>query len=207
MPKSSSSRYGDYQCPHCGHAHPIVKRVQKHFGKQLARVLSSSNFPLNEIPSQRRAFARRDGGVRRYTNGKFWPMHDAIFENQNDLGVNLLLQLAEKLKLSPKSLEAALTAGDYTSCVKSDFLGGVRSGVNGLPQRSSSTDSDMMVRLNMRTSSTVDVNRICRVRFSGPVIVRRKRITGPLKRTLQNHPLIPAKTSYPSPSSPSSKNS
>src|SRR5262249_30189245 len=39
--------YGDYECPHCGHAHPIVKRVQKHFGRRLAFVFR--NFPLNEI--------------------------------------------------------------------------------------------------------------------------------------------------------------
>src|SRR5579862_2396178 len=39
--------YGDYQCPHCGHAYPIVKRVQKHFGQRLGFVFR--NFPLNEI--------------------------------------------------------------------------------------------------------------------------------------------------------------
>ena len=39
--------YGDYQCPHCGHAYPIVKRLQRHFGKDLAFVFR--NFPLTEI--------------------------------------------------------------------------------------------------------------------------------------------------------------
>ena len=40
--------YGDYECPHCGHAYPIiVKRVQKHFGKRLRFVFR--NFPLGEM--------------------------------------------------------------------------------------------------------------------------------------------------------------
>ena len=121
--------YGDYQCPHCGHAYPIVKRVQKHFSERLAFVFR--NFPLAEMhpmaedAAETAEFAADDG--------KFWEMHDAIFENQESLSDQLLLELAQSLKLNPQSLEAALNAGKYTKRVKDDFHGGVLSGVNGTP--------------------------------------------------------------------------
>ncbi len=66
-------------------------------------------------------------------HGKFWPMHDAIFENQENLSDTFLLELAETLKPPSPGTARALEAGTYTPRVKSDFLGGVRSGVNGTP--------------------------------------------------------------------------
>src|SRR5438309_9292782 len=80
--------YGDYECPHCGHAYPIVKRVQKHFGKQLAFVYR--NFPLNQIHPNAESAA--ESAEYAGTHGKFWEMHDAIFENQSMLEVPMLLQ-------------------------------------------------------------------------------------------------------------------
>jgi protein-disulfide isomerase len=121
--------YGDYQCPHCGHAYPIVKAVQKHFGTKLA--FAFRNFPLNEIHPYAEAAAETAEFAG--ANGKFWGMHDAIFENQGELGNALFFALAEKLKLSPDLLQEALADGDFRARVKHDFLGGVRSGVNGTP--------------------------------------------------------------------------
>jgi protein-disulfide isomerase len=60
-------------------------------------------------------------------------MHDAIFENQRELGPPLLLDLAKKLRLSVADLQNSLSARLYASRVRDDFLGGVRSGVNGTP--------------------------------------------------------------------------
>jgi protein-disulfide isomerase len=121
--------YGDYECPHCGHAYPIVKRVQKHFGKQLRFVFR--NFPLREIhPNAENAAEAAEFAA---AHERFWEMHDAIFENQADLGLPLLLELAKKLRLSVPDLSNALTARQYASRVRDDFLGGVRSGVNGTP--------------------------------------------------------------------------
>jgi protein-disulfide isomerase len=121
--------YGDYQCPHCGHAYPIVKRVQKHFGKKLGFVFR--NFPLNEIhPS---AESAAESAEFAGANGKFWEMHDGIFENQNSLSIPMLLELAETVGLSSAGLQDALTSREFTARVKSDFIGGARSGVNGTP--------------------------------------------------------------------------
>jgi protein-disulfide isomerase len=121
--------YGDYECPHCGHAYPIVKAVQKHFGKRLGFVFR--NFPLNQIHPDAEAAAETAEFAG--ANGQFWEMHDGIFENQDELGVPLLRELAQKLKLSAQSLDRALSGHEYAPRVKQDFLGGVRSGVNGTP--------------------------------------------------------------------------
>src|SRR5580658_3005308 len=74
--------YGDYECPHCGHAYPIIKQVQKHFGKRLRFVFR--NFPLSQLHPHAEAAAE----VAEFagTQGKFWEMHDALFENQARLG-------------------------------------------------------------------------------------------------------------------------
>jgi protein-disulfide isomerase len=121
--------YGDYQCPHCGHAYPIVKLVQKHYGKRLRFVFR--NFPLNEMHPQAEGAAETAEFAG--ANGHFWEMHDGLFENQETLGPPLFLELAQTLKLSAPDLRNALTKRDYMPRVRADFIGGVRSGVNGTP--------------------------------------------------------------------------
>ena len=121
--------YGDYQCPHCGHAYPIVKRVQKHLGERLRFVFR--NFPLSEMHpwAEAAAEAAEFAGAQ----GQFWPMHDAIFENQNRLGERLFAELARTLRLDPQEMEKALEEQRFAERVQRDFSGGVRSGVNGTP--------------------------------------------------------------------------
>ena len=67
------------------------------------------------------------------THQRFWKMHDAIFENQQALSPQFLLELAQSLHLPAPDLAAALESGQFTPHVKKDFTGGVRSGVNGTP--------------------------------------------------------------------------
>jgi protein-disulfide isomerase len=121
--------YGDYECPHCGLAYPIIKRVQKHFGKRLR--FAFRNFPLNEIHPNAEAAA--EAAEFSATQGRFWEMHDAIFENQENLSATLLLEIAEALGLSAPDLQGALESKEYAGRVRQDFLGGARSGVNGTP--------------------------------------------------------------------------
>ena len=121
--------YGDYECPHCAHAYSVIKRVQKHFGKKLSFVYR--NFPLNQIHPQAESAAETAEFAG--AQGKFWAMHDRLFENQERLGEELYSELAEELSLSSTELLQALEEGKYTSRVRADFSGGVRSGVNGTP--------------------------------------------------------------------------
>jgi|SRR5579864_3428408 len=121
--------YGDYECPHCGRAYPIVQRVQKHFGKNLRFIFR--NFPLGEMHPH--AVAAAETAEFAGAHGKFWEMHDLLFENQESLGEPLFLELATTLKLSPTAMKKALEERTYESRVRADFSGGVRSGVNGTP--------------------------------------------------------------------------
>lgn len=121
--------YGDYQCPHCAHAHPIVRRLQQHYGKRLR--FTFRNFPLNQIHPEAEIAAETAEFAA--ANGQFWLMHDALFENQSELGYQFLMELAKSFSLDPQDLAKALEAGTFEPRVKSDFMGGVRSGVNGTP--------------------------------------------------------------------------
>jgi protein-disulfide isomerase len=121
--------YGDYECPSCGQAFPIVKRVQKHFGKGLRFVFR--NFPLNEMHPDAESAAETAEFAG--AHGKFWEMHDALYENQEQLGEQLYLDVAGKLGLSAADLRQALQEAKYQNRVRTDFSSGVRSGVNGTP--------------------------------------------------------------------------
>jgi protein-disulfide isomerase len=121
--------YGDYQCPYCGAAYPIVKRLQKHFGKRLSFVFR--NFPL----AQMHPWAEPAAEVAEFAgaHGKFWEMHDLLFENQQSLSDALFVNLADKLDLSTSQLQTAIANHTYRARVQADFAGGARSGVNGTP--------------------------------------------------------------------------
>ncbi len=121
--------YGDYECPHCGRAYPIVKRVQKHLGTKLKFVFR--NFPLNEIHPNAEIAA--ESAEFAGAGGKFWEMHDAIFDHQQSLSAELLVELAGKLHLPKQGLSEAIEEGTFRERVRADFIGGVRSGVNGTP--------------------------------------------------------------------------
>ena len=121
--------YGDYECPYCGSAYPIVKRIQKHFGKQLRFVFR--NFPLAESHPYARIAAMTAEFAA--THNKFWEMHDLLYENQEALDITDLLNYATSLDLPATDLQAAIENETFSHKIKNDFMGGVRSGVNGTP--------------------------------------------------------------------------
>ena len=121
--------YGDYQCPACGAAFPIVKAVQTHFGKELRFVFR--NFPLTQIHPEAESAAETAEFAG--AHGHFWDVHDALYENQEELGLPLYLDLAEALNLPQKALREALETRAFRTKVRSDFMGGLKSGVNGTP--------------------------------------------------------------------------
>ena len=121
--------YGDYECPHCGRAYSIIKQVQQHFENRLRLVFR--NFPLGEMHPH--AIAAAEVAEFAGAHGKFWEMHDLLFENQARLGDALFVELSKQLKLSTTALRQALEGRTFEARVRSDFNGGVRSGVNGTP--------------------------------------------------------------------------
>ncbi len=127
--KCTLVEYGDFQCPACGQAAPIVKRLQDHFGVDLRFVFR--NFPLREIHpnAEHAAEAAEFAG----DNGGFWQMHDLLYQNQTALEDEHLLAFASRLRLSADELREALHDETYQPWVSADFRGGVHSGVNGTP--------------------------------------------------------------------------
>jgi protein-disulfide isomerase len=121
--------YGDYQCPHCGHAYPIIKKVQEYFGDNLKFIFR--NFPLENIhPFAVPAAIATEAAAKQH---KFWEMHDIIFENQATLHGHSFLQFAEALKLNIEQFKLDTENELVFSKVETDFESGIKSGVNGTP--------------------------------------------------------------------------
>ena len=103
--------YGDYECPYCGAAYPIIKAVQERMGERLRFVFR--NFPITT--SHPHAEQAAEAAEAAAAQGRFWQMHDLLYENQQRLGDQ---ELAEHV---------------HAPRVREDFMSGVRSGVNGTP--------------------------------------------------------------------------
>jgi protein-disulfide isomerase len=121
--------YGDYQCPYCGEAYPIVKEVQDHFGEKLGLVFR--NFPLTRTHPEAESAAETAEFAG--THGQFWEMHDALYENQNALGPEFYLAAAQSFGLPGAELSEALRQHAFKAKIRGDFRGGLKSGVNGTP--------------------------------------------------------------------------
>lgn len=121
--------YGDYQCPYCGDAYPIVKEIEETFGDQINFVFR--NFPLQEAHPF--AFPAAIAAEAAALQGKFWEMHDALYENQYRLDEDLFDELAETIGLDIEKFQADSTKAEVKQKVEDDFESGVRSGVNGTP--------------------------------------------------------------------------
>jgi len=121
--------YGDYQCPYCGAAYPVLKELMKEFGDQIRFVFR--NFPLSEMHQYARTAALTAEAAA--LQGKFWEMHDAIYENQAHLDDSLPLKLAEKLGLNIPQFKADIHKKELAEKVDTDFESGIISGVNGTP--------------------------------------------------------------------------
>jgi protein-disulfide isomerase len=121
--------YGDYECPHCARAYPIIKAVQRRLGSKLRFVYR--NFPLvNLHPHAEPAAEMAEAAA---AQGKFWEMHDALFENQRALEIEDLIGYATQLGLDVARVASELERRLYLPRVKEDFVSGTHSGVNGTP--------------------------------------------------------------------------
>ena len=121
--------YGDYECPFCAAAHPVVQALGETFASDLCFVFR--HFPLTQLHPNAESAAETAEFAG--AHGRFWQMHDALYEHQKWLSTPLLFALTRALQLSEVELRYALAVGKYRPKVQSDFVGGVRSGVNGTP--------------------------------------------------------------------------
>jgi len=121
--------YGDYECPYCGAAYPIVKEVQARMGERLRFVFR--NFPISTSHphAEHAAEAAEAAGVQ----GSFWAMHDLLYENQQHLSDEDLRAYGQQLGLDAERFDQELAEHVHAERVREDFMSGVRSGVNGTP--------------------------------------------------------------------------
>ena len=123
------TEYGDYQCPSCGEAYPIVKNLQEYFGDSLLFVFR--NFPLTEVHPE--AFQAALAAEAADLQGKFWKMHDILFENQERLDLEALEYYAEQIGLNLNKFRNDIRSKTLQDKVENDIESGLRSGVNGTP--------------------------------------------------------------------------
>jgi protein-disulfide isomerase len=121
--------YGDYQCPYCGAAYPVVKRVQKKLGKKLRFVFR--NFPLTQIHPYARIAA--EAAEAAALQGRFWEMHDLLFEQQTLLEPDIIPSWAERIGVDVEQFGNDIKRSVVEKRLQEDRQSGIRSGVNGTP--------------------------------------------------------------------------
>jgi protein-disulfide isomerase len=121
--------YGDYECPHCAAAYPIVKTVQAVFGDQLC--FAYRHFPLVQIHphAEPAAEAAEAAGAQR----RFWEMHDALFRHSPVLDALHLLKYAKQIGLPIERFRRELSSHRFLPRVQEDIDSGLASGVQGTP--------------------------------------------------------------------------
>jgi protein-disulfide isomerase len=121
--------YGDFECPTCKQAVPAVKLVLERFGQRIRFVFR--HFPIESAhPHAMHAAqaAEAAGG-----QGKFWQMHDLLFENQRHLKIANLREYAQRLNLDMPRFIAEMDDEIYLQRVREHMQGGTQSRVRGTP--------------------------------------------------------------------------
>ena len=121
--------YGDYECPDCGNSWPIIKELQKRMGDRLRFVFR--NFPQYTV--HRHASVAAQAAEAAAAQGKFWQMHDLLYQNQQSLENVDLDRYAIKLELEIYRFSTDISTERFAKRVQDDYEGGQRSGVKGTP--------------------------------------------------------------------------
>lgn len=121
--------YADYQCPYCGQAYSIIKQLQKRFGDKMAFVFR--NYPIQELHpfAVHAALAAEAAKLQ----GKFWEMHDIIFENQRHLDDSSLLKYAKEIGLDIPKFEKDFSSTTTIQKIQKDVQSGNDVTVQGTP--------------------------------------------------------------------------
>lgn len=121
--------YGDYECGYCHEAYFILQKLMTQVGEQVRLVFR--NFPLQEMhPHAEHAAEAAEAAA---AQGRFWEMHDILYERQNALEDDDLIAYADALRLDLDRFGLELSQSAHRLRIREDFLSGVRSGVNGTP--------------------------------------------------------------------------
>ena len=121
--------YGDYECPHCGRAYPIVKRLQRAMGANLRFIFR--NFPL---PQHDQAHTAALYGAYAFSKGKFWPVADYFFSHQESLGPAVFEAAAKEAGLNFADMKKAVEADPkFNELIERDIKAGTDARISGTP--------------------------------------------------------------------------
>jgi len=118
--------YGDYQDPQCAAAQPWIKALQARMGDRLRLVFR--HYPASDPPPRAAEAAEAAG-----RQGRFWGMHDVLFEHQSALGNGFLVEYARDLGLDTSLFLRDMTGHVFAERVWLDLASGRRSGVQDTP--------------------------------------------------------------------------
>lgn len=126
--------FGDYQCPACGSAHPVIKKLLGDYKEKITVVFR--NFPLDSV--HKNAQIGAEAAESAAVQGKFWEMHDMLYERQSewselDKPQDLLVTYAKELKLDTNKFKEDLEKKTYATKIKADYDDGIRLGINSTP--------------------------------------------------------------------------
>jgi protein-disulfide isomerase len=121
--------YGDYECPHCGRAHWVIRQLQEKLGDQLAFVFR--NFPLTEVHPRADSVAQALEAAG--AQGYFWEMHDRFYEHQHELEGLDLTAHAEGVGVDVEQWKKDMKDARFRDRVREDIASGLSSGVIGTP--------------------------------------------------------------------------
>lgn len=121
--------FSDFECPYCSRLVPTLERVKEEYGDRVRLVFKQ--FPLRNIhPNAQKA---AEASLCAHDQGEFWAMHDAMFDDQQDLGVDALKAKAEEIGLDTATFAECLDSDRYADAVEEDLQEGQRVGVSGTP--------------------------------------------------------------------------
>jgi protein-disulfide isomerase len=121
--------FGDYECPYCGRAQPVVERIKQQLGDRLRLVFR--HFPLTSAHPH--ALLAAQAAEAAAAQGAFWKMHALLYANQHALELADLLEYANDLELDVPRVGEELTTRHYLERVRANVRSGAQSGVNGTP--------------------------------------------------------------------------
>ena len=121
--------YGDFQCPYCSAAQPIVRRVRDRLGDRLRYAFRHLPLPEVHPDAQRAAEAAESAAAQ----GAFWAMHDALYAQRGRLELEDVLAAASEAGVDPERVRTDLEAGVYAPRVARDAESALAGGVTGTP--------------------------------------------------------------------------
>lgn len=153
-------KYGCYQCPNSAQTYGLIRTLQQRLGRQVRFIFR--HFPQIDLyPRAQRAAEAAEAAA---AQGKFWPMHNLLFERQQALNDDHLVEYAAELGLEMSQFLKDLSGHVYEQRIQANLFSGIRIGVtstptlfiNGIRQN----DDNRLIQLMMSVINACDTTQL-----------------------------------------------